>query len=93
MTGVESAISESEEDLSPNGTVSIYIGKLEKGEVRFGCGMDMITGKSNVRQKPHPHSRPNNRSGAAAFARRSCSRTTMKISATTICAARVCVLG
>lgn len=36
-------------DLPLNKTVSIDIGKLEKGEIRFGCGMDMVTGKINVR--------------------------------------------
>ena len=36
-------------DLPLNKTVSIDIGKLEKGEIRFGCGMDMITGKIFVR--------------------------------------------
>lgn len=32
-------------DLPLNQTVSIDIGKLEKGEIRFTCGMDMISGK------------------------------------------------
>lgn len=31
-------------DLPLNKPVTIALGKLEKGEVRFGCGMDMITG-------------------------------------------------
>lgn len=36
-------------DLPLNKTVSIDVGTLEKGEIRFGCGMDMVTGKINVR--------------------------------------------
>lgn len=31
-------------DLPLNKPVTIALGKLEKGEIRFGCGMDMITG-------------------------------------------------
>lgn len=31
-------------DLPLNQTVSIYLGKLDKGEIRFACGMDMISG-------------------------------------------------
>lgn len=31
-------------DLPLNKTVSVEIGKLEKGEIRFGCGMDMMEG-------------------------------------------------
>lgn len=31
-------------DLPINKEVIISLGKLEKGEIRFGCGMDMITG-------------------------------------------------
>jgi plastocyanin domain-containing protein len=31
-------------DLPLNKTVNIELGKLEKGEVSFGCGMDMMTG-------------------------------------------------
>lgn len=31
-------------DLPLNKTVSIEIGKLEKGEIRFGCGMNMMEG-------------------------------------------------
>ena len=26
-------------------TITIALGKLDKGEIRFGCGMDMITGQ------------------------------------------------
>lgn len=36
-------------ELPLNKTVTVNVGKLEKGEIRFGCGMDMITGKINVR--------------------------------------------
>lgn len=36
-------------DLPLNKPVTIQIGKLEKGEIRFGCGMDMITGLIHVR--------------------------------------------
>ena len=33
-----------------NKTVTIALGKLEKGEIRFGCGMDMMdSGRINVR--------------------------------------------
>lgn len=31
-------------DLPLNKSVSIEIGKLEKGEISFGCGMNMVTG-------------------------------------------------
>ncbi len=31
-------------DLPLNETVSIEVGKLEKGEIRFGCGMNMMEG-------------------------------------------------
>lgn len=36
-------------DLPLNKAVSIEVGKLEKGEIRFACGMDMITGIIHVR--------------------------------------------
>jgi plastocyanin domain-containing protein len=36
-------------DLPLNKTVTIEVGKLQKGEIRFSCGMDMITGIINVR--------------------------------------------
>ncbi len=35
-------------DLPLNETVSIDLGKLEKGEIRFTCGMNMMTGMINV---------------------------------------------
>lgn len=31
-------------DLPLNKTVLVDLGKLEKGEIRFGCGMDMMAG-------------------------------------------------
>lgn len=31
-------------DLPLNQTVAINLGKLNKGEIRFGCGMDMMVG-------------------------------------------------
>lgn len=31
-------------DLPLNETVSIELGKLKKGEIRFGCGMNMMVG-------------------------------------------------
>lgn len=31
-------------ELPLNKTVSIEVGKLEKGEIRFGCGMNMMVG-------------------------------------------------
>ncbi len=31
-------------DLPLNQTVNIDLGKLDKGEVRFACGMDMVSG-------------------------------------------------
>lgn len=31
-------------DLPLNKTVSVELGKLEKGEIRFGCGMEMMVG-------------------------------------------------
>ena len=36
-------------DLPLNKTVTVELGKLEKGEIRFACGMDMITGIINVK--------------------------------------------
>lgn len=36
-------------DLPLNKPVTIALGKLDKGEIRFGCGMDMITGTVFVR--------------------------------------------
>lgn len=32
-------------DLPLNKTVSVNLGKLEKGEIRFACGMDMVSGQ------------------------------------------------
>lgn len=37
------------ENLPLNKPVTIALGKLDKGEIRFGCGMDMITGNIIVR--------------------------------------------
>lgn len=31
-------------DLPLNKTVTVALGKLDKGEIRFACGMDMISG-------------------------------------------------
>lgn len=31
-------------DLPLNQTISIELGKLDKGEIRFACGMDMVSG-------------------------------------------------
>lgn len=36
-------------DLPLNKSVTIALGKLDKGEIRFGCGMDMITGQIFVK--------------------------------------------
>ncbi len=36
-------------DLPLNKPVTIVLGKLEKGEIRFGCGMDMVTGNIIVK--------------------------------------------
>lgn len=36
-------------ELPLNKSVTIALGKLEKGEIRFGCGMDMITGNIFVK--------------------------------------------
>jgi plastocyanin domain-containing protein len=36
-------------DLPLNQTVRIDLGKLVKGEIRFACGMDMLSGKLIVR--------------------------------------------
>lgn len=33
-----------QQELPLNKTVSVALGKLNKGEIRFGCSMDMITG-------------------------------------------------
>lgn len=38
-----------EKDLPLNKPVTIALGKLDKGEIRFGCGMDMITGNILVK--------------------------------------------
>lgn len=38
-----------EKDLPLNKTVSIDLGKLDKGEVRFACGMNMVSGQIIVR--------------------------------------------
>lgn len=32
-----------------NQTVSVDLGKLEKGEIRFACGMDMVSGQIVVK--------------------------------------------
>lgn len=32
------------EDLPLNKEIKVHLGKLNKGEVRFSCGMDMVTG-------------------------------------------------
>jgi plastocyanin domain-containing protein len=32
-------------DLPLNKTVNVDLGKLEKGEIRFACGMDMVSGQ------------------------------------------------
>ena len=36
-------------DLPLNKEVSVELGKLDKGEIRFACGMDMVTGIINVK--------------------------------------------
>lgn len=36
-------------DLPLNKEVTVEVGKLEKGEVRFACGMDMVSGIIHVR--------------------------------------------
>lgn len=36
-------------DLPLNETITIALGKLEKGEIRFACGMDMATGQIIVK--------------------------------------------
>jgi plastocyanin domain-containing protein len=36
-------------DLPLNKTVTIALGKLDKGEIRFGCGMDMVSGQIFVK--------------------------------------------
>ena len=36
-------------DLPLNQPISISLGRLDKGEVRFDCGMDMITGQILVK--------------------------------------------
>ena len=36
-------------ELPLNKPVTIALGKLDKGEIRFGCGMDMITGQIFVK--------------------------------------------
>ena len=36
-------------DLPLNKPVTIALGKLDKGEIRFACGMDMITGNIVVK--------------------------------------------
>lgn len=36
-------------DLPLNKTITIALGKLDKGEIRFGCGMDMVSGNIFVK--------------------------------------------
>lgn len=36
-------------DLPLNKTITVALGKLEKGEIRFACGMNMIEGKVLVK--------------------------------------------
>lgn len=36
-------------ELPLNKTVQIDLGKVEKGEITFSCGMDMISGKVNIK--------------------------------------------
>lgn len=36
-------------DLPLNKPITIALGRLEKGEIRFACGMDMITGNISVK--------------------------------------------
>lgn len=43
-TQVQVASRNIKKDLPLNKTVSIDIGKVEKGEIKFGCGMNMVTG-------------------------------------------------
>lgn len=38
-----------EKELPLNKTVTVALGKLDKGEIRFGCGMDMMTGQIIVK--------------------------------------------
>lgn len=48
-TSVQISSKKIKKDLPLNRTVDIALGKLEKGEIRFACGMDMISGKIIVR--------------------------------------------
>jgi plastocyanin domain-containing protein len=36
-------------DLPLNRTISIVLGRLEKGEIRFACGMNMVSGQLVVK--------------------------------------------
>ncbi len=36
-------------DLPLNKTITVNLGELEKGEIRFACGMDMVSGQIIVR--------------------------------------------
>lgn len=47
-TAIKIPVKNIKKDLPLNKTVSIEIGKLEKGEIRFACGMDMVTGVIHV---------------------------------------------
>lgn len=44
-TAVQVASKKIKEELPLNKPVLVKIGKVEKGEIRFTCGMDMITGQ------------------------------------------------
>lgn len=48
-TSVQVPAKNLKKDLPLNQTVKIDIGKLDKGEIRFACGMNMLEGKIFVR--------------------------------------------
>lgn len=43
-TSIQIPDKEIKKELPLNKTITIEIGKLEKGEIRFGCGMNMMDG-------------------------------------------------
>ena len=48
-TAIQIPAKKIKKDLPLNKTVSIDLGKLDKGEIRFACGMNMVSGIISVK--------------------------------------------
>lgn len=48
-TAIQVPSKKMKKELPLNKAVNVDLGKLEKGEIRFACGMDMVSGKVIVR--------------------------------------------